>query len=103
MSDFETGLLPAISEAFPQVDRRYCHFHFCQAIFRKLCTLGLKGEYVDPRFKHFQTFVRCVFALPFLSIERIEEAFEELVNELELAYIQRNMPPKITEFVAYLF
>ena len=104
MSDFETGLLPAISEAFPQIDKRCCHFHFCQAIFRKLCAIGLKGEYVDQGFKHFQTFVRCVFALSFLPIDRIEQAFEDLVNELELCYAdyQRNMPQRMVEFISYL-
>ena len=102
MSDFETGLLPAITEAFPQVDKRCCHFHFCQAIFRKLCGLGLKAEYVEAGFKYFQTFVRCVFALSFLPIERIEGAFRELVHELELSYIQRNMPQRMIEFITYL-
>ena len=67
MSDFDTGLLPAITEAFPHVDKRCCHFHCCQAIFRKLCALGLKGEYVLAGFKHFQMFVRCVFALTLME------------------------------------
>ena len=104
MSDFETGLLPAISSAFPHIDKRCCHFHFCQAIFRKICSLGLKREYGDSNFKHFHTFVRCVFALPFLNIEKIQQAFEDLVHELELSYANANrvMPHHMIDFVTYM-
>jgi hypothetical protein len=30
MTDFETGLLPAIAQEFPNTRHKGCHFHFCQ-------------------------------------------------------------------------
>ena len=81
-----------------------CHFHFCQSIFRKLCTLGLKGQYTDVEFRSFGTFVKCVFALAFLPVERIRNTFDELVNLLEEDYENAGLlyPQALVDFLAYI-
>ena len=67
---------------FPEVDRRGCKFHFCQAIIRNVNELGLKPLY-SAQDECFETFVRSVFALSFLPIERVILAFEGLVKTLD--------------------
>lgn len=32
MSDFESGLIPAVRQEFPNVQHKGCHFHMCQVI-----------------------------------------------------------------------
>ena len=41
MSDFETGMLKAMREVFPQCERSGCNFHMAQALFRKGRSMGL--------------------------------------------------------------
>lgn len=36
MSDFEHSIISAITAKFPNVTQRGCHFHFCQALFRRI-------------------------------------------------------------------
>ena len=101
MSDFESGLLPALSTIFPEVDRRGCKFHFCQAIMRKLSELGLKPLYNNTHLP-FKTFVRSVFALSFLPIQRINDAFESLVAGLD-ALRGHNQENVVLDFLQYLW
>jgi hypothetical protein len=46
MSDFETGLIPAVATAFPTALHKGCYFHFTQAIFRNVQQLGLAPAYM---------------------------------------------------------
>ena len=45
-----------------------------------------------------------MFALPFLNIEKIQQALEDLVHELELSYANANrvMPHHMIDFVTYM-
>jgi MULE transposase domain len=36
MSDFEYSIFNCLAVKFPNVLRRSCHFHYCQAIFRRI-------------------------------------------------------------------
>uniref|UniRef100_A0A0A9YHQ0 Lysine-specific demethylase 3A n=1 Tax=Lygus hesperus TaxID=30085 RepID=A0A0A9YHQ0_LYGHE len=45
MSDFESALREAIRENFPLARHLGCWFHFCWAIYRKMCNLGLSAAY----------------------------------------------------------
>ncbi|MGI9555232.1 MAG: hypothetical protein ACR2M9_00005 [Cyanophyceae cyanobacterium] len=45
VSDFESGLIASIREKFPLQIHRGCFFHFAQAIYRKVNTLGLARPY----------------------------------------------------------
>lgn len=101
MTDFESGLLPALSAHFPEVDRRGCKFHFCQAIIRKVNEMGLKPLYSHPN-SPFKTFIRSVFSLSFLPIQNIIHAFEGLIERLHVQddHPQRNV---VLNFLEYLW
>ena len=36
MSDFEQSIFAALTVKFPDVDKKGCHFYFCQALFRRI-------------------------------------------------------------------
>lgn len=42
MSDFETGLIPAVRQEFPDCKHRGCYFHFSQALYRFIQNSGLQ-------------------------------------------------------------
>ena len=102
--DFETGALRALGECISFVELHGCHFHFCQSIFRHLGLMGLKMHYMDTDFPLFAFFVRCVFALAFLPIERIQMTFHLLVECLEQDYDEAGLqyPASIINFVRYI-
>ena len=80
LNDYETGLLQAIHDIFPNSGRRGCLFHFCQAIFKNIQQLGLVHQYNNnPLIK---LLVRCCMALPFLPLVQINQVyntFERLI------------------------
>ena len=45
MSDFELALIQVVELHFPNAQHRECYFHFMQAIWRKVQSLGLQEEY----------------------------------------------------------
>jgi hypothetical protein len=47
MSDFESGLIPAVTTSFPQTLHKGCYFHFVQAIYRNVQRLGLVDVYTN--------------------------------------------------------
>lgn len=102
--DFEGGAISAFRDSIGFVELHGCHFHFCQAIFRHLTVLGLKREYMDSRFSGFSIFVRSVFALAFLPMERIRETFEALLVRLDEDYEDagRESPQGLVEFIVYI-
>jgi hypothetical protein len=50
MSDYESGLLPAILACFPDVIRNGCLFHFSSALFRHVCSIGLRVRIITSTF-----------------------------------------------------
>ena len=45
ISDFESGLIDAVRNQFPGATHTGCHFHFTQAVWRKVQHLGLVTAY----------------------------------------------------------
>ncbi|CAF1607645.1 unnamed protein product, partial [Didymodactylos carnosus] len=45
ISDFETGLIPAVAADFPETKHRGCFFHYNQSIYRRIQTSGLGSAY----------------------------------------------------------
>ena len=76
MSDFESGLIPAVRQCFPQSRHRGCHFHFCQAIYRNVQRLGLVGAYDSQPDVRLQ--VRQLMALAFLPVAVVRITFNNL-------------------------
>jgi len=46
-SIFKSGLIASIATSFPDARHCGCHFHFCQAIYRKVQDSGLTAAYDD--------------------------------------------------------
>ena len=44
-SDFKLGVIQAMQQVCPSVTSKSCFFHYSQAIWRKVQTLGLQQEY----------------------------------------------------------
>ena len=55
VSDFELAIIQAVSLNFQQATHRGCYYHFMQALWRKVQSLGLAQCYIssDPTLKHF--------------------------------------------------
>ncbi len=45
--DFERASINAIQDVFPTAQVSGCYFHFCQATYRKLQSLGLQAWYAE--------------------------------------------------------
>ncbi len=55
MSDFEKGLMNALSQAFPGMKVTGCRFHFGQAVLRKVKETTAK-DFRDDKVKNFNVF-----------------------------------------------
>ena len=110
--DFESAIHRALEVIFKL---RGCFFHFSQAGWRQVQKGGMVIVYMSE--KEFRDFVRCVIALPFLPLNQIEAAVddlramalgkdsasyekicifqEEFLNYIESTWIRGNFPPKL--------
>uniref|UniRef100_T1IR57 MULE transposase domain-containing protein n=1 Tax=Strigamia maritima TaxID=126957 RepID=T1IR57_STRMM len=61
------GLLSAIQRVLPNVRNQRCYFHYCQALWRKVQSLGLVVDYKN--LPSVRTVVKKTMALPFLPAE----------------------------------
>ena len=84
MSDFEMNIRNSWMDKFPSTIPEDCHFHFVKAIWLIVKKQGMKAEYSSSKKNpRFGTLVRAVIGLPFVSINRINEAFENLKKMLK--------------------
>lgn len=75
ISDFESGLIAAIRNLFPQ-QHLGCFFHFAQAVYKNIQTLGYGARYKnDPEFR---TRCRMLIALGHVPVALKQQFFQEL-------------------------
>ena len=72
-----------IDTSFPGTNKKGCFFHFSQAIFRKIRSLGLQNRYKDDG--NFAHKVRMLAALAFVPLPDVIDAFESVADEFPLA------------------
>jgi hypothetical protein len=82
ISDFESGLIETVRLQFPSARHLGCHFHFGQALFRKVQDEGLVISYRDV--DTIRIFVEKCNALAFVPPAEVRGMFDELVNLLSV-------------------
>lgn len=76
ISDFESGLIPAVSACLQNARHQGCHFHFCQAIYRQVQSLGLTNAYMTDPTMRIQ--IRQLMALAFVPVVIVRIVFGQL-------------------------
>ncbi|CAF3480707.1 unnamed protein product, partial [Rotaria sp. Silwood2] len=76
LSDFEPGLIAAVANKFPAAVHSGCFFHYTQAIFRRIQTLGLTNLYFQN--SEIRSCCRKLMALALLPIDQTESSFHNL-------------------------
>lgn len=91
---FFSAAWAAIRTVFPDASVTGCHFHWSQAVLRKIVEVGLKKTYEGNG--PVYDYLRQLTALPFLPEETIRATFEEMkgranTEQLQsvMAYVQR--------------
>lgn len=88
ITDFELGLSNAVSKLFPNSQIFYCHFHFCQNLWRRLHQYNLTRRYFfDVEFKKV---FKMVISLAFLPYERMNEGYDFILEKIQM--IDNNKP-----------
>ncbi|KAK2167713.1 hypothetical protein LSH36_25g09066 [Paralvinella palmiformis] len=95
--NFERAAWSAVHTVLPQVTCSGCHFHWTQAIWRKVQSLGLTADYMEK--SQVQKFVRCLMCLPFLPHANIVPMF---VNIISLDIPANPMPPMLHQLLDYI-
>lgn len=72
MLDFESGIIPSLRQHFPTSSINGCNFHFTQAVWRKVQSLGLVNHYKSgiPR-----RIIKSLMALPFIPRTWVRQTF----------------------------
>ncbi|CAF5189524.1 unnamed protein product, partial [Rotaria magnacalcarata] len=97
-SDFETGLIRAIQQEFPQAEHRGCVFHHMQAMYRHVEHCGLTAVYKEqgvPR-----DVLRRLFSLCLMPKDTIEGHYQRLLHSIK-KYKPKNIREKLVEFFTY--
>ena len=76
MLDFEIAVINAFYFHFPNIQIILCFFHFGHSLFRKICSVGLKEEYLNN--ENLKSWTRKVIALALVPPDQVADLFCEL-------------------------
>lgn len=82
LSDFESGLIEAVRSQFPGAKHAGCHFHYTQAVWRKVQHLGLVTAYNNSQQPEIAEFIQLCMALAFIPEVEIVGQFEQCIADL---------------------
>ena len=80
ISDFESGFIEAVRKQFPRTNHKGCHFHYSQALWRKVQELGLVTSYRDN--EEIASLVKSCIALAFVPELEVISELNRIVNLL---------------------
>ena len=92
-TDFELALVQSIHISFPNASFRGCYYHFSQAIWRKVQSIGLQQEH-QTQGSEVKKFFRRVITLPFVPVRYVRMAWSGLKAE-------KPSVTRIEEFIDY--
>lgn len=92
ISDFEMGIINSAKDRYPLADLRLCLFHLRQSCWRKIQDEGLQTAYRDPDDDSIRNGFKEVVGLAFVPEADIEQACEEVLE---------NLPDRMVEFGDY--
>ena len=78
LCDFESGLLPALNNSFPEAEVWGCYFHFCQSVYKYIGGRAPLREWYINNYNNFKRFVRMLQALAFLSPEQVIDTYNSI-------------------------
>ena len=78
MTDYEQGAISAFTEEFPNAQVKGCHFHFTQAIWRRIQELGLVTLYKEN--PEVRAWLGKFKSLAFVPLNLVENAFNYLIS-----------------------
>lgn len=78
MADFEKNINKAVTRVFTKLVAKGCHFHFAQAIFKRVIRKGQKTAYSKPKNEKLTVFIRALIGMPYVPLERMDEAFANI-------------------------
>jgi hypothetical protein len=84
MQDFETGLLPSLHESFHAFITDGCQFHYCQALYGHMKSIGLINLWMMPE-NGVRAMIRELMHLGFLRIEDVMITFEAVKHKYATA------------------
>lgn len=79
MMDLEIAASNAFRAEFSNAQIRYCFFHLQQALYRKLCSRGLKTRYDEDH--QFNLKIKTLPSLAFVPVEEAVQNFQRVVEE----------------------
>ena len=91
--DFEAAIWNAAKTLFPESHVHGCTFHWSQAIYRQVSSLGMSTAYKQHGAVY--NYIKQILALPYLPRRHIRPAFDELKEQADNA-------PEMQEFVSYV-
>jgi hypothetical protein len=77
--DFEAAIENGLMNKFANVVIRYCVFHYSQAVYRKLKSLGLETKY--RKNTEFRLHIKCILCFSFIPENYRKPVFKSLAKE----------------------
>ncbi|CAF1355393.1 unnamed protein product [Rotaria sordida] len=79
ITDFESGVLPVLKSEFPCSKHMGCFYHFCQAVYRQIQSLGMQQQYTED--ETFRCLCRKLMALALMPRDKVKSSFEEIQED----------------------
>ena len=79
MVDFEKAAINAFKEVFKKSEIKGCLFHFCQSLYKKLCSLGFQDLYNKD--EAVQTWFKSIFCLSLVPLEEVHTVWCAILSE----------------------